>query len=86
MSEPIIVEGKLQKNGSIKPTAFMWKEKRYQIYSIGRTRIKEGVRYFLVSTEKEEVYEIGYDSGGGGWRMYRSMRDFQPPGRKGSAV
>ncbi|MBN1265025.1 MAG: hypothetical protein JXA25_06005 [Anaerolineales bacterium] len=85
MAEPILVEAVFQDDGELRPVAFEWCGTLHRIQSIGRTRLVEGVRYYLVSTQENVVFEIGYHTSEG-WQLYRSMRDFLPPGNRRDTV
>jgi len=81
MDELITVQVQLQQDGVFSPLAFEWRGKVYSVQSTGRTRLSEGVRFYLVTVDKGDVYEIGYSLDLKNWRLFRRPQDFQPPGR-----
>ena len=54
------VEAKMGLDGSIRPVAFMWRERLMKVMSWGRQWEKEGRRHFLVMTAGDQVWELRF--------------------------
>ncbi len=83
MNEPIIVEARIGADGSVRPIAFVWQDRRYPIASIGRQWEDEGERRMLVMTPGDRVFELAHLPQEGAWRLRRTPEDF---GARGSAA
>ena len=80
MDEPIEVDVRFLTDGALRPQAFRWRSRRYEIASLGRQWEEEGERRFLVMTPDERVFELAYLPAEGAWRLRRSPQSFSHPG------
>lgn len=75
INEPVSVEVYARPEGAVRPLAFRWRERRYEIESWGReaTRTQEGcdVRCYLVQTAGPETWELCRDLDTGQWTLTR---------------
>ncbi len=75
MSIPIAVEAKFETDGSIRPLAFIWKDERVAIASLGRRWEQDGEVHFLVMSADEKVYELAFRQTDSVWLLYRRPED-----------
>ena len=75
MSDPIAVEARFERDGSIRPLAFVWEDEIRRVVSHGRQWEENGERHFLVMTADEGVYELAYQQQDGIWRLLRRPQD-----------
>jgi hypothetical protein len=65
MDEPVDVEVQVRSDGTVRPLAFVWHERRYEIQSWGRESDQERdgreVHCFLVQTAGPETWELCRD-------------------------
>jgi nicotinamide-nucleotide amidase len=75
VNEPVSVEVYARPEGAVRPLAFRWQQRRYEIESWGReaTRTHEGcdVRCYLVQTAGPETWELCRDLDTGQWTLAR---------------
>ncbi len=71
MSLPIAVEAKFETDGSIRPLAFVWKDTRIRIASLGRRWEQDEEVHFLVMSADEKVYELAYRQKDSLWFLCR---------------
>jgi hypothetical protein len=75
INEPVSVEVYAPPEGSVRPLAFRWQERRYEIESWGReaTRMLDGrdMRCYLVQTAGPETWELCRDLETGQWTLSR---------------
>lgn len=83
MDEPIEVEVRFLTDGEIRPQAFRWEGRLYEIAAVGRQWTQEGERRFLVMTPDERVFELAYLADAAAWRLRRTPSAF---GGRGNAV
>jgi hypothetical protein len=76
MNEPLAVEARFMEDGSIRPTAFIWRDKRHVVRAWGRSWLEEDERRFLVMIAGERVYELAFLPAEAAWRMKRTPREF----------
>jgi hypothetical protein len=76
MNEIIEVEIHIQANGTQRPKAFLWRERRHEITSIGRRWTLEGVEHMLVMAPEGKPFELAYVPADGTWRILRAPGDF----------
>jgi hypothetical protein len=81
MSESIPVEARFEPDGSLRPLAFEWQEKRYQVESQGRQWEENRIQHFLVMVSGDQVFELAYFLDMNQWQVIRSPIDFQPTNR-----
>jgi hypothetical protein len=77
MSKSIPVEARFEPDGTLRPTAFEWKGKRYNIESLGRQWEEHGTQHFLVMVSSHQVFELVYLQGENHWQLKRSPKDFK---------
>jgi hypothetical protein len=80
VNEAIAVEARFEEDGAIRPLAFMWQGKRYQVASLGRHWKQDGEHRFLVMTHGEQIYELAYLIAEAAWRLRRCPKDFRISG------
>ena len=75
IDEAVSVETQLRRDGMSRPTAFLWRGRRFQITSWGRegatTREGRACTYHLVQTPDLESWELCQDTETGGWTLAR---------------
>ena len=75
VNEPVSVETQLRKDGTARPSAFVWRGRRFQIASWGRegatTRDGRACHYHLIQTPDLETWELCQDAETGGWTLAR---------------
>lgn len=75
INEAVSVEVRGAERGASTPTAFVWRERRYQIESWGRqnieTRDGRSVRCHLVQTANFETWELCQDTKTAQWTLSR---------------
>jgi hypothetical protein len=76
MNEIINVEIRVQADGTLQPKAFRWRERRYEISSIGRRWRHEGGEHMLVMAPEGMPFELAYVHADGTWRLLRTPDDF----------
>jgi hypothetical protein len=74
---PIAVEARFEPDGTLRPIAFKWEERRYTIENYGRQWEENGKHYFLVMVSGDRVFELVYLPGEGQWQLVRSPNDFK---------
>lgn len=67
--EPIDVIFRVDDQGKIYPLEFYWKERRYQITSIGRRWEEGSILHILVMIADEQVYELVYSQNDSRWYL-----------------
>ena len=76
MTESIPVEARFEQDGSLRPIAFEWQGRRFEIESHGRQWEESGKHHFLVMVSGDQVFELVYLRQGNQWRLKRSPKDF----------
>ena len=75
VDEAVSVETQLRRDGTVRPSAFVWRGRRFQIASWGRegatTRDGRACHYHLVQTPDLESWELCQDTATGGWTLTR---------------
>lgn len=75
INEPVTVETQLRRDGTVRPLAFVWRGRRFQITSWGRegatTRDGRACRCHLVQTADLESWELCLDTETAGWTLAR---------------
>lgn len=75
VNEPLIVQTELRKNEMIRPVAFLWRGKRFQIEAWGRESTQElesqAVHCYLVQTAGAETWELCHDREKAQWTLAR---------------
>lgn len=75
VDEPIAVEARFDEDGAVRPRAFVWKGRTYQITDVGRQRTESKdyhqLRYYLVMTPARETFELCLDTETLRWRITR---------------
>jgi hypothetical protein len=75
INEPVNVEVYARPEGKVRPLAFRWQDRRYEIESWGReaNRMHEGreIRCYLVQTSGPETWELCRDLETGQWTLSR---------------
>lgn len=75
LNEQVSVEVRVRENGSVLPTAFAWRSRRYQVTSWGResahTTGRPGIYCYLVQTTGPETWELCYDTETAQWTLAR---------------
>ena len=75
IDEAVSVETQLRRDGTARPSAFVWRGRRFQITSWGRegatTRDGRACHYHLVQTPDLESWELCQDTETGGWTLAR---------------
>jgi len=77
LNDVIHVEARFRDDGEILPLAFVWEERRFAIFALGRQWQKGLSHHFLVMTSGEKVFEITYNVDEGNWHMGRSPAEFE---------
>jgi hypothetical protein len=78
MTESIPVEARFEPDGSLRPIAFEWQGRRFEIESHGRQWEEHGVYHFLVMVSGDQVFELVYLQEENQWQLERSPKDFNP--------
>jgi hypothetical protein len=75
--ERVSVEARLEADGRLRPRAFEWKGRRFQVASLGRQWQEGSVQHFLVMTSEEAVFELAYasEAAAGEWWLLRAPKD-----------
>ncbi len=76
MNEIIDVEIRVQSDGTLRPKAFRWRGRRYEIASVGRRWMHEGVEHVLVMAPEGMSFELAYVHADGAWHLLREPGDF----------
>jgi hypothetical protein len=76
MSEIIDVETRVQADGTLRPKAFHWRARRYEITSLGRRWMHEGEEHMLVMAPEGMPFELAYVHVDGTWHLLRAPGDF----------
>jgi hypothetical protein len=76
MTESIPVEARFKTDGSLRPIAFEWQDRRFEIESHGRQWEENGEHHFLVMVSGDQVFELVYLQEDNQWRLKRSPKDF----------
>lgn len=76
MSDPISVEAIFKKDGTIQPKAFEWEDLHYIIESIGRQWKESDTFHILVITNRDQVFELSFNSSSMCWYLIRNPQDF----------
>ncbi len=76
MKEAIAVEARFEPDGTLRPIAFEWDQRRYIIEDYGRQWEENGRRHFLVMVSSDQVFELVYLTGENQWQLWRSPHDF----------
>lgn len=75
VDEPVSVEVQVRRDGTVRPMAFTWRGRRYQIESWGRenidTQARPARRCFLVQTSGFESWELCQDAEATQWTLVR---------------
>ena len=75
IDEAVVVETQLRRDGTARPSAFVWRGRRFQIVSWGRegatTRDGRVCHCHLVQTPDLESWELCQDTETGGWTLAR---------------
>jgi hypothetical protein len=75
VNEPISVESRLRKDGTILPLAFTWRGQCYQIESWGRESAKEidgrALHCYLIQTAGTATWELCHDIENAQWTITR---------------
>lgn len=75
INEPVIVEGQVRPDQTMRPLAFVWRGRRYAVLSWGRedTKTQEGrtVSCHLVRTAGFETWELCQDAETAQWTLAR---------------
>jgi hypothetical protein len=80
VNEDIDVLVRVLKDGSVRPTSFLWRNTTRYVSETGRTweeRVDgRTVRVYLVQTVEGSAYELRYDPAGDQWTIHRAwLRD-----------
>ena len=86
MMDPITVETQLENDGSLRPLAFIWRDRRHAIESYGRRWEQSGQVHFLVQDGSMRTFELAYATDKGSWTLLRTPEDFGPPRRRSRGV
>lgn len=81
MKDPISVEVRFARDGSITPLNFIWRGQNYAVSSLGRRWEEDGARHYLVMDTHGEVYEIAFFMQEGYWRLCKAPTRRARPGR-----
>lgn len=76
MSDPIAVDARFDKGGSVRPKAFEWKGLHYTIESLGRQWEDQGILHLLVMVDIDKVFELSFNPSTLCWHLLRSPHDF----------
>lgn len=79
MSEPVLVEMHVGRDGRLRPRSFAWREQRYTVASVGRQWSDAGETHVLVMAEGSGTFELALASDTGAWRLVRSPEELGPP-------
>lgn len=75
INEPVSVEVQLYQEEKVRPRAFLWRGRRFQLESWGResTEIRDGhtVHCYLVQTAGPETWELCQDTETAQWTLTR---------------
>ncbi|MGD8626022.1 MAG: hypothetical protein PVJ34_15905 [Anaerolineae bacterium] len=78
IDEAVNVEVQAEPDGRLRPLAFWWQERRFQITSWGRESRDEvegrAVHLYLVQTAGPESWELSRDVASGQWTLVRRWR------------
>ncbi len=69
VAEKSTVEASFNLDGTIRPRAFLWKGRTMQVTDWGRTWKRDGVRYFLIMTLDNRVWELRFEEGTLNWTV-----------------
>jgi hypothetical protein len=82
VSELIAVEARFDVDGAVQPLAFIWKDQRYAVSSVGRSSQQGEALHFLVMTPTDQVFELAYSPAASSWRLVRHPGQFGGPRSK----
>jgi hypothetical protein len=77
MKEPIAVEARFERDGTLRPLSFDWKGRRYLVESQGRQWEEKDVQHFLVMVGEDQVFELAYFPSENQWKLIRSPHDLR---------
>ena len=72
------VEQQIEVDAEPRPIAFIWRDTRWTINSVGRTWESDGERHYLVMVQGDRVFELAYSDAAESWRLVRRPEDFGP--------
>ena len=78
MSDAIFVEARVAHDGSLHPRAFVWRERRYAVASVGRRWTDAGEAHMLVMAEGGGTFELAFKPDSGVWRLVRTPKELGP--------
>jgi hypothetical protein len=76
LNDPIVVDARFEKDGSIRPNAFAWKGLHYKIDSVGRQWEEQDIRHILVMVNGDKVFELSFTPSTLCWHLIRIPDDF----------
>ncbi len=76
MNEHVLVEAHLRRRGLLRPRAFVWRDRRYAVASIGRQWTDGGETHVLVMAEGGGTFELALQQDSGAWQLVRAPEDF----------
>ena len=76
MNEIIDVEIRVQRDDTMRPKAFRWRGRGYEITSVGRRWRREGVEHVLVMAPEGMPFELAYVHADGTWHLLREPSNF----------
>lgn len=77
-SVAILVEAHTGRNGRLRPRAFVWRERRYVVASIGRQWTDAGETHVLVMVDGAGTFELAFHPDTSAWRLVRSPAQLGP--------
>jgi hypothetical protein len=78
INEPVTAQVREKKDGALVPTAFVWRDRRFEIESWGRessmVRAGRSLRCYLVQTTSGETWELCHEAESCQWTLTRHWR------------